>query len=538
MKPAGRLLFAASTILLLLIPFLIHFIFNGEDIAGAPAENVVVSGDSDVYDCVWHFWWVGKALGMGVDPRFCPLTFYPEGATVAFQNIGWPDTWLMALTGLSENSPVSAYNLSILFGTILAACGAFWAAKQWGLNTVGCLFAALALAWLPSRIAHMGQHYQIASLGYLAFSLGAIRAWLTGGKAWQLILVVIFSLLACLESAYFAILGGFGLLASILLSFSEMDHRAYRICMVVFAFLATVLAAGAYFMTSPGLGGHTPSLSWREAVYWAAEPQSWLLPSPYGVLGRTLSIPAKFSWMSNSFEGVVTPGLTLLGIFVFSVVKRRKWLLAGLIGFLVLLSLGPELRIFGRPLGIPLPYRLILLAPLLDGARSPSRFALLAGFFIALEAGRYFSAVRLKWKFVLGSCLILELMLPSLTVLSGFIPEEYERMTESDGPVLEVPSSPHVRRYIFFQVSDGLPRLLSFMVRPGSSVIPENLAPFRLETSGIPDRQDALATGAKLIVYNRWMFSDREREIFDSRFSPLFEGFDTDDSLWIWRSEE
>lgn len=538
MKPAGRRLLAAAAILLLLIPFLIHFIFNGEDIAGELADEAIISGDSDVYDCVWHFWWVGKALRMGADPRFCPLTFYPEGATVAFQNIGWPDTWLMALTGLSEKNPVTAYNLSILFGTILAACGAFWAARQWGLDTVGCFFAALALAWLPSRIAHMGQHYQIASLGYLAFSLGSIRAWLTEGKAWQLILVVLFSLLACLESAYFAMLGGFGLLATILLSLNEMDHKAYRICMLVPAFLASVIAAGAFFMTSPGLGSDTPALSWREAVYWAAEPQSWLLPSPYGIFGRLLSIPARFSWMSNSFEGVVTPGLTLMGIFILSVVKRRKWLLAGLILILALLTLGPELRIFGRPRGIPLPYRLILLAPLLEGARSPSRFALLAGFFIALEAGRYFSAVRLKWKLVLGSCLVLELMLPSLAVISGFIPEEYERMGESEGPLLEVPSSPHVRRYSFFQVSDGLPRLLSFMVRPGSSIIPENLTPFRLETSEIPDRQDALATGAKLIVYNRWMFSDREREIFDSRFSPLFEGFDTDDSLWIWRSEE
>ena len=111
-------------------------------------------------------------------------------------------------------------------------------------------------------------------------------------------------------------------------------------------------------------------------------------------------------------------------------------------------------------------------------------------------------------------------------------------MAESAGPVLEVPCSSGVRRYIFFQVSDGLPRLVNFMARARSTEIPENLTPFRLDNSEIPDQQDALATGAKLIVYNRWMFSDREREIFDSRFSPLFEGFDTDDSLWIWRSGE
>ncbi len=532
-----RSIIAVLSVLLLILPFGLHFVSSSGSIIGSAADIPLLEGDSDVYEGVWHFWWVGRAASSGDDPRYTTLLEYPEGTTLAWQNIGWPDTWLILATGKSTTDPVAAYNLALLYGTLLTAAGAWWAAKRWGAGPAGALLAALALAWLPSRVAHLHQHYQIASIGYLLFSLGAAKAWLSEGKLRHAVLFTVTCILACLQSAYFAVIVPVGVAATLVMSTAELRGRSSRSLVIAAALLVSLAAAGFFYMTSPGAQAATPSVSWREAVYWAAEPQSWLLPSPYGLLGSVAGLPARFSWMSNSFDGVVTPGLTLLVLFCISIVRKRRWLFAGVVLVIAILSLGPELRFLGRPLGIPLPFRLLQLLPLVSVARAPSRFALLAGFFIALESGRFFEKLTGKWKGIVAALFLFELALPTLASVSGAIPSAYEGNGAQIGPVLEIPCSRQIRRYSLFQTADGRPRLCSFLARPEDDRLPEGLEVFSLEDSGVPREEDALESGASSIIYNRWMLGDSLREACDERFALLFTFAAPEDSVWIWRIE-
>ena len=125
--------------------------------------------------------------------------------------------------------------------------------------------------------------------------------------------------------------------------------------------------------------------------------------------------------------------------------------------------------------------------------------------------------------------------MPALPSVSGAVPTEYHDLQTGEGPVLEVPCSPGIRRYSLFQTVDGRPRLMAFLVRSGGTAVPHDLEPFSLEWNGSPpDREQALLTGAETIVYNRWMLSDSLRCRFDSIYSGVFGGFGREDSVVIW----
>jgi hypothetical protein len=119
--------------------------------------------------------------------------------------------------------------------------------------------------------------------------------------------------------------------------------------------------------------------------------------------------------------------------------------------------------------------------------------------------------------------------------VSAFVPGEYESLRGGEGPVLEVPCSPGIRRYSLFQTVDERPRPVGFLVRSGGTAVPARLAPFSLDWSGPPPgAAQALETGAAAIVYNRWMLPDSLRSRFDALYAGLFGGFGDGDSVAVW----
>jgi len=505
---------AGTGLLLVLLPYVILLASDHTGLVGLTPGDPAVRCDADPYENAWQFWWVGRALGDGHDPRWCPLIYWPGGASLAYDHVGWFDTLLLGATGAGERSPGLAHTVSLMIGTVLTALFGWLLARSWGAGRYGALFTALALAWLPSRTAHLLQHYQVANLWALPASLWAASRFVSGGRRRFASVFLLAALAGALESPFIV-------LFVILCLPAATWHLggSWRRTGILAAFWVLSASAAALFLLSaPGETGQL-ARHWREAVIWAAEPQSFLLPSPFGPAGRILGMPLRMSWMTNVFEGVVTPGLVVLVLFLVFLRKERRWGTAAVVAAFWLLALGPELRMLGRPLGIPLPFRILQAMPLAGGIRAPSRLAIPGSVIAALGAGVAVSRLGSKWRYPAFFLLLLENALPSLPLLDGSIPGECAGLPEGS-VVLEVPVDAGVRRYSWFQTEAGYRRRYAFMARMPDMPCEQELLDRALDEGDV-------------IVYHRWLYEGEERDSLDLELRRLFPSAIDADSVWI-----
>jgi hypothetical protein len=505
----------AVAVLVIILPFVTVLVSDNTGIIGIPYTESPIVEDSDVFEQAWHFWWVSSALKNGQDPRFCPVIFTPEGASLVYNHIGWFDTLLFAIIGMGADSPVLSHTLSLLLGSLLTGLFGYLLARSWGAGKFGALFAALAMVWMPSRIARLLQHYQLANCWTLPAAMWLCRRYLKESGFRILALFSIIAVLGSLQSPFFTIFILLGIAASGFISGGSWKSVGYLA--LSWSLSAVILAILIY--TSNGDHGSV-STNWREAIYWAPEPQSFILPSPFGLVARLTGLQPRVSWMSNTAEGVVTPGLTVLAAFLIFVWRKKNWKLAAVVLTLSIIALGPELRIFGRPLGVPLPFRLVQLFPFLNGIRAPSRFIIISGVFVALGAGLGISQLKPKWKLIFFLFILLELSVPYFGTLSISMPSACREIPE-EGIVLELPVDNNIRRYSAFQMESDYSRRYAFLAR----------------MICLPEEDELLQEAADngyILVYHRWLFNEDDRDYYDSVYAGLFPGESLSDSVWIF----
>ena len=502
------------SLFLLLLPYGKIFLSHEQRIISEVMPDHTVRSDSDVYDQAWQFWWVSYALDNGDDPRYCNLIYPPDGVSLVFHHIGWFDTYLFALAGISSSNPALSYNLSLMVGTLLTAIFGWYLARSWGADRYGALFTALALAWLPSRTAHLLQHYQLANCSALIASLWLCREYLSKRYRRYYAGFAVAMLAAAFESPFLAMFAAIGMFATAFIIRASWKRTVMLTLIVI---VVTIISA-MFIIKAPGDAG-SPEMDWRKAIYWSAEPQSFILPSPFGLMGEITGMPHRLSWMANTFEGVVTPGLIVLISFIFIVWKKKEWRLALIVLSLFILSLGPELRILGRPLGIPLPFRLLQSIPVLNGLRSPSRFAILGGILVAAGGGMAVTMMKKRLKNFVFFIFLFEMAVQALPSVPADIPAIcYE--IPPDRTVLEIPCDDNVRRYAYFQTASPYVRQYAFLIR-----FPKTL-------ERVPEFPE-MSASVDLVLYHRWLFEDDVKAHYDSLYTQYFPGFTSEDSIWI-----
>ncbi len=496
---------------------------------GLPADpaDVVVQGDSDVYDAVWHFWWTERALSGSLDPMFCPLVFHPRGASMAMHNIGWPSTLALA-NPLVSADPVIALNTALFLGTAIVFAAGVLLARQWGAGWDGAFLAGFIVALMPSRAGHLYQHYMIAQMGWGMLSLYFFTNCLKRGRG--LPFAALFAGLATLESFYHVIFICFGAVAvMILLKGRFTKGRAIR----ALASLAAGVALAAIWFIPRGGGISAEPMTWREAVHWSAEPLSYLMPSPFGLAGTVFSLPLKQCWMPNAFEGNVSFGLSVLVVFILTCAAKRRWALCLIVLSIVLLSLGPLLKWKGTPTSLVLPWMAPARLSLLANARVPARLAMLAGAIAAVTAGVAYGGLKPLLRNLVLFFVLFELFIPVFPTLSASVPDACLRAT---GPVLDLPAGCMTRITAFYQTRHGQPRLTAFLARGGFKALEDaGLNGLLMGDSSIVTADVLTGTTAETALYHRMLLEPVQRALYDSLYAPAFPSGTQDDSVWVWQ---
>jgi hypothetical protein len=474
----------------------------------------VIENDSDVYDSLWQFWWVKNAVNNGEDPRA-----YGE-ETLAWHNVGWPDQLFAYISG-------AGYNIVLFVSAVFAGFAGYLLARSWKLGVNGALLAGFIMVWMPVRAVRMYQHYTIASIGFVLMVFFFARKWVTTGDRKNLIFTTVFSVLAVTESLYFGLVVAFGWL---LTSFMSGNEHWKRSAVAGIAAGAGCVLGSIWLFTAPGASEHNPEVDWKDAVYWAAEPQSFVLPS---FLGQPLTP----DYMPNPFEGVVSPGSVVALLALLYCWRKKSWkALTAVLGVIVL-AWGPLLKFNGVPTPVPLPYMVLVKMPWLSAARAPSRLAVLTGIMAAIAAGATVERLRPSAGWLVTGLIILEIMPLKLSTVETSVPLFYSTGVQA-GSVLEIPVSHRIRRYSLFETIDGSSRVVKYLARGGEAQMEKIPPSLRWESFERPDEADLVSTCAETIVYNRWMFTDSIRSHYDSLYSSIFpeHSISDTDSVWVWIS--
>lgn len=474
--------------------------------------HTLIENESDVYDCLWHFWWVRNALDNREDPRAY------GNSTLAWHNIGWPNVFFSYITG-------AGYNLMLFLSALFSGYAGYLLARSWGLGRNGSLVSGFIIIWMPVRAIRMYQHYPIASIGFILLVFFFLRRWVLNSGRKDLILIIVCSALAVMESLYHGLIIAMGWFITSFLIGKEYRRRSFA--------AGTLAAAGCiigslWLFTAPGAFGQNPGKDWKEAVYWAAEPQSFLMPS---LLGK----PVVPDYMPSPFEGVVSPGATVAIVALLYCWKKKSWKSFLAILAVIVLSWGPLLKINGVPTPIPLPYMALVKIPWLSAARAPSRLAILTGIMAALAAGAFVEKRKPGIGWLLTGLILFEITPLRLDSIEVTVPQFYSEDTPC-GITLEIPGTDRMRRYSLFEIADGAPRIIKYLARGGDiqmERIPENL---RWGSSTVPDKADFVLSGAETVVYNRWMFTDSIRNHYDFLYKDVFPEQGKGDSVWVWTS--
>jgi hypothetical protein len=387
-------------------------------------------------DPLSHLWMVSWLTGHAFQPSqlFHGNIFSPAPHAALMTDLSLGTAVLVLPLRLFTTEPLVLFNLA----TLIALAFGGWAfhALVFGLtrNRWAGLLAGLLAAFSPEQLAHVF-HLNLLSIGWLALFVLGLHRIVERPSAGAVLLAGISGALSAQSSGYYAVSAA--VIAVVFVAFHARALLTRR------TGGALVAAAGlALILTFPYIhefhelrdeqGGLRRPLPM--SVQMAFQPARDLRSTGY-VYGRILGIQ----------EGLF-PGLIILALVPVALRRggRTVWCLATAAAVLVLLSLGPQLDVFGRVL--PLPYRWLFDIPPFDSMRHPFTFAAVALMLLAVLAGIGWSSLSLAAKPWAGPVVLAVAALetfsppPDVVPIPPGVPPAYQLLESMPpGAILEVP---------------------------------------------------------------------------------------------------
>ena len=164
-------------------------------------NSALLGPPEDNLQDLWNSWYaaVGHTKGSGF--FFTDLIKFPEGTTLYYHSIAYPQVFLVWLGtkffGTSLPTVLLLQNLVILLSFPLAGTGAFCLAYHLTRNTWGALLGGFVFAFNPSHVEHAMHHLHVASIQFIPFFvLSYLLALEKKSTAWLAIAVVFYALSA------------------------------------------------------------------------------------------------------------------------------------------------------------------------------------------------------------------------------------------------------------------------------------------------------------------------------------------------------
>jgi hypothetical protein len=456
-----------------------------------PLRGVIrgdLHGDSSLL--TWNLWAMTEAVVHGHDPYRTSLLYSPVGANLATHTygLGFLPIGLVARMLVSDGTyPIVAYHLAIWACFALGLFAAYHALRALGAERVAAVAASVAWTFAPVFRSRALETHLVAAaflLPALTVAIAAVVKRPTRGRA--ALAGVTFG--GCVYfSEYYSAFLWLAALALAAVAWAWRDTRAEttRILTAIGA-RGVVIAIGAFALTVAPFIAHWATsealpLKPDQAYFESANLAAFVVPAstatplyrrvpPFRRLGALVQRGVGGETVFSGFPVLVFAALAWGA--GDARLRRLLWILAAT--FLVL-SLGPELKLFTANTRVPLPYRALMALPPFDMARAPARLAAIALWglvcLMALGLTRMAAAVEQRTSRAAGVALSVAVMAWSIAENRGptppvdlFVPPT-ELAGLGPGDVLNLPVSARDSFAMLLQTLHGRPIATGYVSR-------------------------------------------------------------------------
>ena len=184
-----------------------------------------VPGYYDVWQNIWNFWWVDKAVfQLKTNPYFTPYLFHPTGVGLAFHTLELGNSFAGAV--ISRHwTLAAAYNTLVLLSFVLAGYGMFALAKHVVGDSKAAFAAGLVYAFSPYHFMEVNAgHLNLLSIQWIPFYvLYLMKTFNEGGRGNSTLMALSFF---AVSSTCLQYMGFVGLFTAFYLAFELFREKA------------------------------------------------------------------------------------------------------------------------------------------------------------------------------------------------------------------------------------------------------------------------------------------------------------------------
>lgn len=447
-------------------------------------DSVIQKGDLpvDAAQGVWNLWWTRSALLAGENPFVTRMLFHPATLNLLYQTLSLPNA-LLALPVSLLAGPVAAFNTVVLLSFGLGGYWAYRLARAFTLDRFAALVAGFVFVFTPYHVQRVwsgpleliATHWLALYALLLAHALARRALASVAGAALALVV-------ATLASQYY------GLYAAV--------YTAFYVTLA--ALLAPRGARRSTFLSGAGIGALWAALL-LPLVIWAgglgaAVLEDWYVRQVYhsvalvDLVAPNVRHPlwggAAEAWLSQRHpfgpEGGAGLGLGVALLIGVALWRHwgRAWPWALLALLLLLLAMGPQLRLTAAESAVPGPFLLLdLFGPFRNSSR-PAIFVALMLIPVAVLVALGIAALRapaterggmgaVPWAPILAALVVIEsLVAPWPLMRLRAAPESLALNADpTPGAVLDLPPRLNDSVGLLNQICHGRPIMGGYLAR-------------------------------------------------------------------------
>lgn len=322
------------------------------------------------------------------------------------------------------------------------------------LPNAGPFITGIVYMFLPYHVAHAHGHFGAMQTQWLPFIILAAISFIEKPNIVKsLILSFLIILQAWSEHHYMAWLVIAAFVACVMFR-SNIAHMFTRkksiFSLTVTGVMIFVFVILPYIPTIQLASRKTSSIAVpkEQIVRLSADIASFFIPPSWHPLwGKPMEVLFGSRVSGNEIEATQYVGLVVILIVVFyrySLPKKSSRLLFSLLTIFILISIGPQLKIFGSSIPIPLPYDIIDTFPIIDTIRAVGRGGVIIGLVISILFGYVTASQIRRWQtmvflFIIIIVDFLFFPFPMQTVQRS---QAYEILSTQEGTaIIEIPAA-------------------------------------------------------------------------------------------------
>ena len=426
------------------------------------ASEAAGFGCYDKCHMMWRFWWTDFSFENGLDFQHSNYIFYPDGVDIG-GNMAYFTTFIGFLL-VQFLDYVIAWNIIWFLGLVFGGYGCYLLANNFNKNYFSSIIAGTIFTFTTY---HMGQslaHIGLSMIVWLPiFVLFLFKLLDKQSKYYSIVGGIIFFLVSLTHLYYSVFIAMFSIIFFAIYIFKQ-KKVSNKTFITNFSILLTIglVSTSVLFLLNPASSDEFLNRPLSEHIKYSASLESLILPGSTHTTQIISDYGMNISFYSffdkpvpiGEIEHLIFLGYSVIFLSALAVIRYRRnhvwfWLL--ICGIFVVMSFGPELKIFHQSTGIVLPDKVFYDAvPEWDEIRAPARFIVMANLALAVLAS-YAVYGLIKNKFssfkqqlmlttIIGFVIIFEFSMIPYPSYTEPIPDIYEEIKNDVSKFVVLPA--------------------------------------------------------------------------------------------------